>query len=81
MVHIPLHVRPWFGEQAVFLTFFVKGFPHLRPISIEGLVDTGSPWLALSPQDSEALGVPIKRLSLPTENIDIRMAGLRFKRM
>ena len=81
MVRIPLHVRSWFGEKAIFLTFVVRGHPHIRPISIEGMVDTGSPWLAVSPQDCEALGISTKSLSLPSENIDVRMAGIKFKRM
>lgn len=81
MVHIPLHIRLWFGEQAIFLTFFIKGFPHLRPISIEGLVDTGSAWLAISPQDALSLNIPRKVLSSPSSNINVRMAGHNFRRM
>lgn len=81
MTHIPLHIRSWFGEQAIFPTFFIKGIPRLRPVPVEGLVDTGSPWLALSPRDCETLNIQTKTLSLPSENIDIRMAGIKFKRM
>lgn len=78
---IPLHIRSWFDEQAVFLTFSIKGLPHVRPISIEGLVDTGSPWLAIAPEDCKILNLPLKILSLPPANIDVRMAGIKFRRM
>ena len=81
MARIPLHIRSWFGEQAIFLTFFIKGVPRLRPVSVEGLVDTGSPWLALSPQDCETLNIQTKTLSSPSEYINVRMAGVKFKRM
>lgn len=77
---IPLKIRRWFGENGLFLTFALRGVPHIRMVPIDGLVDTGSPWLTISPKDRELLNIPLSKLIHPSENINIRFGGYRFRR-
>jgi len=48
---------------------------------INALIDTGSPWLALSPKDSKLLNIPIKNLRTARQFTNISFAGHKFRRL
>jgi len=53
---------------------------HARPVPIKFLVDTGSPWIAISPKDAIKLNIPILRLPKAAEHKTIVFAGDKFER-
>lgn len=81
-IRIPLHLRKRFGENSIFLSFSIRTpHYHIRPCPLEALVDTGSPWLVISPADSKKMNIPIGSLKKPSEYADIRFGGCKFKRL
>jgi len=63
-----------------FATFVLKA-PHIRLLPIFALVDSGSPWTALAPMDSQFLRIPIKTLRKAQEHPKILFAGDVFRRL
>ena len=76
-----MHLHGLFGEEGLFLNFTVWGIPHTKAIPINALVDTGSPWLAISPKDRKLLGIPQNYLRTAEQFINIRFAGHKFRRL
>ena len=79
-MRIPLRVRVKFGQPIPFV-FAILRAPHLRPIPINFLVDTGSPWVAIAPADSRRLGISLSRLRRASEHLRVRFAGYVFQRL
>lgn len=76
---IPLHLRRPFGELMPFV-FITIGAPRVRPLPIDALVDTGSPWIAITPKDILKLNISIKRLRKATEYVNVSLGGYKFWR-
>ena len=62
-----------------FIVFTIKA-SRVRPIPVEALVDTGSPWIAITPKDSLRLNILIKHLQKATEWPIITLASHKFHR-
>ena len=78
---IPLHIRGLFGEEGIFLNFTIRGIPHANIIPVNALVDTGSPWLSISPKDCRLLNIPQNFLENAREFASISFAGQKFRRL
>ena len=76
---IPLRVRKKFDQLMPFAFITVKAH-HVRPIPVEALVDTGSPWLALTPKDIRRLNISISALKRPKKFAIVYLAGSKFWR-
>jgi len=77
---IPLRIRKQFDELMAFVTATVRA-PHIRrPLPIEFLVDTGSPWIALAPRDVKKTNISIPALKKPTKFVTTLFAGSKFWR-
>lgn len=77
---IPLRIRKQFDELMAFVTATVRA-PHIRrPLPIEFLVDTGSPWIAIAPKDAKKTNIPIHALKKSTKFVTILFAGSKFWR-
>ena len=70
-----------FGEEGLFLNFTLRGIPHTNIIPVNALIDTGSPWLAISPKDSKLLNIPQNCLRTAKEFTNISFAGHKFRRL
>lgn len=53
---------------------------HVRPIPIDALVDTGSPWIAITPKDVLRLNISIKHLKKAPEHAVVSLGGYKFWR-
>jgi predicted aspartyl protease len=53
---------------------------HARPVLIKFLVDTGSPWMAISPQDAIKMNIPVSRLPKAAKYKVIIFANNKFER-
>ena len=53
---------------------------HVGPAQIKFLVDTGSPWIAISPGDAARLNIPVSSLPKAPEYVNVRFAGHNFQR-
>ena len=74
-------MRKRFGQPMPFI--FIKVLApkyRIRPVPIELLVDTGSPWIAISPKDSTVLNIPIPALKKASEYPEVSLAGYKFWR-
>jgi hypothetical protein len=77
---IPLRTHKQFDELMISVTATIKA-PHIRrPLPLEFLVDTGSPWIALAPRDVKKTNIPISALKKPTKFVTILFAGAKFWR-
>ena len=76
---IPLRVRRKFGQWMPFVSLAIYA-PRVRPVPIEALVDTGSPWIAIGPRDALRLNISIKHLRKATEYTTVALGGYRFWR-
>lgn len=52
----------------------------MRPMPIEALVDTGSPWIAITPKDALRLNISIKHLRKAPQYTTVMLAGIKFWR-
>jgi len=79
---IPLLIRERFKELMPF-TFIVLSNPEYRvsPRPIWVLVDTGSPWTALTPYDAILSKVPTHALKRATDFSEFSFAGHKFWRL
>ena len=77
---IPLRIRKQFDELMAFANATIRG-PHIRrPVPIEFLVDTGSPWIAMAPKDVKKVNISIPALKKPQKFVTILFAGSKFWR-
>ena len=77
---IPLRINKQFDELMISATAIIKA-PHVRrPLPLEFLIDTGSPWIALAPRDVRKTNIPISVLKKPTKYVTILFAGAKFWR-
>ncbi len=72
----PINVTKRYGELMPTITVGVYG----RPISLKGLVDTGSPFTVLTPAGMALLKIRILPRRVPKEHYNIVLAGYEFKR-
>lgn len=77
---IPLRVRKRFGQPMPFVFIIVRA-PHVKPVPIDVLVDTGSPWMAIAPGDSQRLRIPVSSLEKAEEYQIVQLAGYKFRRL
>ena len=77
---IPLMVRERFNQLMPFVPITIKARHVRRSIPVIALVDTGSPWLALTPKDIGRLNIPMSAPTKPKEFPIIGFAGSRFWR-
>jgi hypothetical protein len=77
---IPLRVHKQFDELMISTTATIKALHVRRPLPLEFLVDTGSPWMALAPRDVKKTNIPIQALKKPTKYVTILFAGAKFWR-
>ena len=75
----PIRVVDRFGQWMPFMVFTIKA-NRVRPMPIEALIDTGSPWLAITPKDSLRLNISIKHLEKAHKYPIITLAGFKFHR-
>ena len=79
-MRLPLHIKDNFGQPALYIQLVVIG-RHVRHAPIECLVDTGSPWMVISPKDAITLNIPVSRLPEVTDKYaNVNFAGAKFKR-
>jgi hypothetical protein len=77
---IPLRIRKQFDELMAFANATIRD-PHIRrPVPIEFLVDTGSPWIAVAPRDVKKVNISIPTLKKPQKFVTILFAGSKFWR-
>lgn len=76
---IPLRLRSPFGQLMPFAFVTIRA-PRVRPIPIDVLVDTGSPWIAITPKDILRLNIPIKHLKKATKHVTVSLGGFKFWR-
>jgi len=76
---IPLRLRSPFGQLMPFAFVTIRA-PRVRPIPIDVLVDTGSPWIAITPKDILRLHIPIKHLKKATKHATVSLGGFKFWR-
>jgi len=77
---IPLRIRKQFDEPMISATATIKASCIRRPLPLEFLVDTGSPWIALAPRDVKKTNIPITSLKKPKKYTTILFAGAKFWR-
>lgn len=77
---IPLRVHKQFDELMISVIATVKAPQVRRPLPLEFLVDTGSPWMAIAPRDVKKTNIPIQVLRKPTKYVTILFAGAKFWR-
>lgn len=78
----PLDVRQRFGQWMAFATISIRAPQYrIRPVILWVLVDTGSPWTAITPNDAFLLKIPIKALSKDDEFPTIQFAACKFWRL
>jgi len=77
---IPLRVRKRFGQPMPFVFIIVRA-PHVKPVPIDVLVDTGSPWMAIAPGDSQRLRIPVSSLEKAEEYLIVQLEGYKFRRL
>ena len=75
----PIRVTKKFGQWMPYIVFLIKA-NRVKPMSIEALVDTGSPWLAITPKDCLRLNIPISHLIKSAEWPTITLASFKFYR-
>jgi hypothetical protein len=65
-----------------FTSIGIKAPPHyrIRPMMLFALIDTGSPWIAITPMGASLLNIPSKSLSL-AKYPQIVFAGYKFDRV
>ena len=76
---IPLRVRKRFGQFMPYGFISVRA-RRVRPIPIEVLVDTGSPWISITPKDVMILNISISALKRATDYPEIALGGFKFWR-
>lgn len=76
---IPLRVVRKFGQWMPFVLVTIKA-PRVRLLPFEALVDTGSPWIAITPRDILRLNISIKHLKKVTEYAIVSLASHKFQR-
>ncbi|MCW4034245.1 MAG: hypothetical protein NWF03_02645 [Candidatus Bathyarchaeota archaeon] len=62
-----------------FIVFTINA-NRVNPMPVEALVDTGSPWLAITPKDSLRLNISIKHLKKAKNFPTITLASHKFHR-
>jgi hypothetical protein len=77
---IPLRIRKQFDELMISATATIRASCIRRPLPLEFLVDTGSPWIALAPRDVKKTNIPITSLKKPKKYVTILFAGAKFWR-
>lgn len=78
-MRIPLRVLRKFGQWMPFISITIRA-PRVLHIPVEALVDTGSPWIAITPKDILRLNISIKRLRKATEYVNVSLGGHKFWR-
>ena len=79
---IPLMIRTRFGQPMPFLFIGIRAPKYrVRPMPICVLVDTGSPWAAITPYDAMILNIPSSALKGATEFPIAVLAGYKFRRL
>jgi len=79
-MRIPLLVRKKFDELMPFVILTIRSAYVRRIIPILAVVDTGSPWTALTPEDTLKLNIPIKSLHKAEKFVRVGFAGSSFWR-
>lgn len=73
---IPLKIRMRFGQPMAFAFIGIRAPKYrIRPKPILTLVDTGSPWTAITPYDAMMLNLPLSALKAATDYPTIVFAG------
>lgn len=75
---VPLRVIRKFGQYMPYVSITIRA-PRVRPIPVEALVDTGSPWIAITPKDILRLNISIKRLRKATDFPEVSLGGHKFE--
>lgn len=78
-MRVPLRLRRPFDEWWAFAFITIRA-PRVRPLPIEVLVDTGSPWIAITPKDILRLNISIKHLKKATKYVTVSLGGHKFWR-
>lgn len=79
---IPLSVRMRFDQPMPFAFIGLRSHKyHIRPMPIWVLVDTGSPWTAITPHDAMKLTISTSALKVDTKYPKIMFAGDKFWRL
>jgi hypothetical protein len=79
---IPLSVRQRFSQLMPFAFIGLRSSKYrIRPMPIWVLVDTGSPWTAITPDDAMKLDIPTHALKPDTKYPIILFAGGKFRRL
>lgn len=76
---IPLRVRNRFDQAMPFVSITIN-YPRIRPVPIDCLVDTGSPWLAIAPKDVLVLNIPVSKLRKAKKYPEVGFAATTFWR-
>lgn len=77
-----LKVRERYGQLAPFVSIALRapaGY-RLRPMRLSALLDTGSPWTAITPMGDIMLNIPSKALKQASEFPIVRFANYKFNR-
>lgn len=80
---IPLRLRERYGQLMPFTSIAIRASSHyrLRPLRLITLVDTGSPWTAVTPMGITMLNISTKTLSKADKYTRVRFADYTFNRL
>ena len=79
---IPLSIRMRFDQPMPFAFIGLRSHKcRIRPMPIWVLVDTGSPWTAITPHDAMKLAISTSALEVDTKYPNILFAGEKFRRL
>ena len=79
---IPLSIRMRYDQPQPFAFICLRSHKYrIRPMPIWVLVDTGSPWASITPDDAMKLNIPIFALKVDTKYPSIIFAGDKFRRL
>ena len=67
-------------ELAVFACLTITGEKIRRPVPIDMLVDTGSPWTVITPKEYERLKIPLRTLERASDISQVYLSGHTFWR-
>lgn len=79
---IPLTIRMRFGQPMPFVFIGIRSRRYrIRPIPIWAMVDTGSPWTAITPYDAMMLNIPFSALEKAPKYPVCLFGGHKFWRL
>lgn len=79
---IPLKIRMRFNQPMPFAFVGIRAPRYrIRPMPLWTLVDTGSPWTAITPYDAMMSNVPIPALKRAIDYTELVFAGHKFWRL